>query len=378
MNWFFWTFYLLANIYFLQESHASTTTKANRLYSRLNGVAPSKERLDEMKAMIAANNPKGAALKAIEDKHFYNTFLKNWLKNWSNVERTSRVPLNDYVATAIGMIRDDIPFDQVLYGDHLYIGSTNAVTLTPYSKTDNKHYEEIERNRLILKDVLVKVSQSQTTGITDTAGVLTTRAAGSAFFSAGTNRRMTRFTFMNYLCRDFEAVHDVNVPDYHVRRDVERNPGGDSRVYKTQCVGCHAGQDALGGAFAYFDFVNNEVKYTPGVVVAKINKNNKYNEGWVTTDDSFENLWADGQNANLGWPEVRSGNGARQLGMMIARSRAFSECMAFRTYEAVCFHRPNTKFERSEIKRLADLFQQNENYNMKNLITETAVSCLGE
>ncbi len=374
MNRYILTLLLLG----MQTSYASDTSKAYRLYSRLNGITPTKARLDEMKSMIAVKNPKGAALKAMEDKHFYNTFLKNWFKSWSNVERTARVPLNDYVATAIGIIKDDIPFDQVLYGDHLYIGSTTTVTLTPYSKTDNKHYEEIDRNQLSLKDTLVKVSQSQTTGISDTAGVLTTRAAGSAFFSAGTNRRMTRFTFMNFLCRDFEAVHDVNVPDYHVRRDVERNPGGDSRVYKSQCVGCHAGQDALGGAFAYFDFNNNELKYTPGVVVAKINKNNKYSEGWVTADDSFENLWAEGQNANLGWPEVRSGNGARQFGMMISRSRAFSECMAFRAYEAVCFHRPNTTFERSEIKRLADLFQQNENYNMKNLIAETAISCLGE
>lgn len=110
-----------------------------------------------------------------------------------------------------------------------------------------------------------------------------------------------------------KLVHDINIADFHVRRDVERNPGGDSRTYRNQCVGCHAGQDGLGGAWAYFDFVDNEVKYTPGTVVAKINKNVLYKDGFVTTDDEWVNLWKEGQNASLGWPEKTTGKGAREL-----------------------------------------------------------------
>ncbi len=37
-------------------------------------------------------------------------------------------------------------------------------------------------------------------------------AAAEAFFSAGTNRRMWRFTAINYLCRDMEQLHDVTRP----------------------------------------------------------------------------------------------------------------------------------------------------------------------
>lgn len=331
-----------------------------------------------MDALIKNGKVKEAALKAIDNKNFYDLTLKNWVKRWTNAEDSPRVQLNDYVATVIGIIRDDIPFDQVLYGDHLYIAAPTVTTVAAYTKKNNDHYIGLEDKFISLKDNLVKVTQSEVNGIADTAGVLTTRAAGLAFFSAGTNRRMTRYTFMNYLCRDFEALHDINISDYHVRRDVERNPGGDSRTYKNQCVGCHAGQDALGGAWAYFDFSNGEVQYTPGKVVGKINKNVLYDKGYLTTNDEWINLWAQGQNATLGWPTTTSGKGARTLGMMLSRTRAFSECMSTRVFELVCMRKPKVAQEKKEIKQLADKFQANANYNMKNLFAETSSLCLGE
>lgn len=361
------------------DIHADARSQAYRIHNRLASVPPETAILNQMETFIKNGNPKEAALLALENKNFYDLTLKNWIKKWTNVDNSSRVPLNDYTATAIGLIRDNIPFDQVLYGDHLYIASSDTpVTLPPYNKKDNVLYINFEKNFLSLKDYLVRVSQSQTTGITDTAGVLTTRAAGSAFFSAGTNRRMTRYTFINYLCRDFEAVHDINIPDYHVRRDVERNPGGDSRTYRNQCVGCHAGQDGLGGAWAYFDFLDNEVKYTEGVVAPKINKNILYSDGFVTTNDEWINLWAEGQNANLKWPEKTSGKGAREFGMMISRSRAFAECMSSRVFELVCIRKPKLESEKIQIRRLADLFQSNNQFNMKNLFAETSTLCMGQ
>lgn len=358
---------------------ATSKMKAYKIYNRLAGVPPVPSVLAEINELVAANKLKEAALRAMDDSSFYNLTLKNWIKPWTNVDKTNRVLLNDYVATTIGIIRDNIPFDQVMYGDHLYIAGTGTPgTIPVYDKKTNTHYQRLEESRVSLKDYLVRVSQSKTTGITDTAGVLTTRAAGLAFFSAGTNRRATRFTFMNFLCRDFEALHDINIPDYRVRRDVERDPGKDSRTYRNKCVGCHAGQDALGGAFAYFDFVNGELVQTDGVVVPKINKTNAYNEGWVTRDNSWINTWADGQNANLGWPSKTTGNGVRELGVMLSRSRAFSECMSSKVYELVCLRPPSTEEDKKEMRRLADTFQQNENYNMKNLIAETAASCVKE
>lgn len=357
---------------------ADSRMKAYKLYNRLAGVPPLPAVLTEVEKLVKAGKLKDAALKAMENSKFYDITLKNWIKPWTNVDKTNRVMLNDYTATAIGIIRDDIPFDQILYGDILYVGGNETLGQIPlYDKKKNDHYQKLEQSNASLKDNLVKVTQSITTGIKDTAGVLTTRAAGEAFFSAGTNRRATRFTFINYLCRDFEALHDINISDYHVRQDVERTPGGDSRTYHNKCVGCHAGQDALGGAFAYFDFVNGQVVYKPGVVSPKINKNvGNAGVGWITKDDSWVNTWAEGQNANLGWPDKVSGNGVRELGVMISRSRAFSECMSTKVYELVCLRTPLVADDKKAMRKLADIFQKNENYSMKNLIAETASVCV--
>lgn len=358
---------------------SNTRMRAYKIYNRLAGVPPVPAVLDQMDSLVKNGKAKDAALRAMDDNNFYNLTLKNWIKPWTNVEITSRVPLNDYVATAIGMIRDNIPFDQILYGDHLYVAAPSTpAKISVFDKKNNNHYQNLEDSKVSLKDYLVRVSQSSTTGIKDTAGVLTTRASGLAFFSAGTNRRATRFTFMNFLCRDFEALHDINIPDYHVRRDIERNPGGDSRTYRNKCVGCHAGQDALGGAFAYFDFVNGELVYTDGVVAPKINKNVSFADGWVTKDNSWINTWAEGQNANLGWPSKTSGNGVRELGIMLSRSRAFSECISTKAFELVCLRTPATETDKKQMRMLADIFQKDENYNMKNLIAETAAACVEE
>src|SRR5690606_20299987 len=86
-----------------------------------------------------------------------------------------------------------------------------------------------------------------------TAGVLTTRAAAKAFFIAGTNRAMFRFTLLNHLCRDLEQVHDTSLVPDRIRQDVSRSPGGDSRVFLNSCMGCHNGRDPRAQAFASYD-----------------------------------------------------------------------------------------------------------------------------
>jgi hypothetical protein len=87
-----------------------------------------------------------------------------------------------------------------------------------------------------------------------TAGVITTRAAARAFFSAGTNRAMFRFTLINHMCNDLEQVADVSLPPDRIRQDVSRSPGGDSRVFLNNCVGCHTGMDPMTQAFAYYNY----------------------------------------------------------------------------------------------------------------------------
>ena len=163
----------------------------------------------------------------MENSAFYDVTLKNFAAPWTNRDQSVFVPLNDYTATVIGMIRDDVPFNTLLSADILYIGNS-GLGLTPYSMTNNLHYEELEQSGLSLKDNLVQTSQTAVTDLppSGVAGIITTRTAAEAFFVAGTNRAMFRFTMINHMCRDMEEVKDITLAPDRIRQDVSRSPGG--------------------------------------------------------------------------------------------------------------------------------------------------------
>ncbi|HXH75004.1 MAG TPA: hypothetical protein VNJ08_08565 [Bacteriovoracaceae bacterium] len=353
---------------------AGPREQAFKLHNRLTGVPPKPDVLLVMEDHIRSGEPERAAEVAVQDPRFYNIVLKNWIKPWTNRERTNRVELNDYVATVLGVIRDDIPFDRILYDDIIY--TVNDTTAPAYSNTSNAHYSNVESRNVDLEANLIGQTQSTLTGLPATSGVITTRAAGAAFYSAGTNRRINRFTFINYLCKDYEDLHDITIPDYRVRRDVERNPGGDSRTYKNKCVGCHAGQDALAGAFAHYDFVDNGLVYTPLKVVTKMNHNNYYPEGFVTSTDSWINTWATGQNAVLGWRGATQGNGVKSLYQMFAKSKAFSQCMSKKVFELVCLKEAINPDDKAAVETNAAAFEKDNQYNLKKLIVRTSARCV--
>lgn len=378
--------------------------KAWEIHNRLTGVPPAQNSttLNDMESAINANpglvGLENAAQIAIQNRYFYDLVLKNWFKPMSNREKAKNVPLNDMVATLIGAVRDsDLngkPFIRALYDDLVYVGPSMGNQNFNFRRNSNAHYQEMENRRLSMKDVLVEKMQSvviQTEnsiqdnnrrdvvnilagGRNGSAGIFSSRAAGEAYFSAGTNRRQTRYAFMNFLCKDFEDVHDTIVPDFRVRRDVARDPGGDSRTYKNSCVGCHAGQDALGGAWAHYDFSGGRTRYTSGVQ-SKMNRDPLFDDGFVTTNDSWMNLWATGQNAALGWRGPQSGNGASELGQMLSKSRAFSLCMAKKVYKLVCIKSPGEEDDQF-IDSMADELEQNDQYNMKNLFVKTTAKCI--
>jgi hypothetical protein len=371
---------LLLCLIFSSSIMAGPREQAFVLHNRIAGVPPQKAVLDEMETLIAQGRKVDAARVAMRNPLFYNLVIKNWVKPWTNEEFNNKVPLNDYVATVIGVIRDDVSFDELLYGDFVYAASDDFYDndSDDYSNESNRHYERLESQNRDLSTLLERRTQTDNSEITDVAGVLTSRASGNSFFNMGTNRAITRFTFINYLCRDFEDVHDINIPDYRIRRDVSRAPGGDSRVYRNKCAGCHAGQDALGGAFAYFDWNGRRLVHTPGQVANKINRNNNFNDGFVVEDDYWINLWSQGQNSSLGWRGIQEGNGINSFGKMISRTKAFSQCMAKKTFEQFCLKEVVTSEEQELVNKLANNFEVNGSYNMKDLIANTAVSCMGE
>jgi len=143
---------------------AAAIEQARRMHDRLTGVPPTSSTvpadsvLDAMAGHIQAGNPEVAARLVMETnpnnvldvngvtvdnskskKAFYSTSLKNFVTPWTNIEESAHEPLNDYTATVIGIIRDGLPFTEVLYGDYIYIGVGGT-----YSPVNNTHYENLE------------------------------------------------------------------------------------------------------------------------------------------------------------------------------------------------------------------------------------------
>ncbi len=299
---------------------ANDRDKAKRIHDRIAGVPPSEAILNQMEALVAADNPLGAALIATQAPSFYNVTLKNMAVPWTNRDQSVFVPLNDYVATFIGMVRDDVAFNTALSADLTY--TVSGVTPAA-SATSNAHYENAENNAVNLFAALTPTTQSSVLGIpaAATAGFLTSRASSEAFFVDGTNRAMFRFTMMNHMCRDMEQVHDTSLPPDRIRQDVSRSPGGDSRMFLNNCIGCHSGMDPFAQAFAYYDYDNGtadapgsmRLVYTPGVVHSKyFNNNTNFAPGFITPDDAWENRWREGQNSLLGWSASLPGSGQRR------------------------------------------------------------------
>jgi len=364
---------------------AGPREQARRMHDRLVGVPPSDTILSEMETLIGTNQAIAAAYKAMENPVFYNSSLKNFVTPWTNEAQTIFAPLNDYSATAIGMIRDDVRFDRVLTSDMIYVGAPGVVE-TPYSHTDNDHYEELEESRADLSNpaVLQAVSQSGLPGAqlpsSATAGVLTTRAAGEAFFRAGTNRRMFRFAAMNYICRDLEQLKDSTRPTDRIRQDVSRSPGGDSSVFLNSCSGCHSGMDPMAQSFAYYqwDDEDERVIYSAGQVQPKFLINGgAFPLGFITPDDSWTNYWRNGPNASLGWGgSAGSGSGAKSMGAEIASSRAFAVCQVEKVFSHVCLRGVSSQADRDEVERIADVFVAN-TFSMKRVFAEVATACMG-
>ena len=356
--------------------------QAKRIHDRIAGVPPTEAVLNTMEALIVGGDAAGAAREAMKARTFYTTTLKNWVTPWTNRDQTVFAPLNDYTATVIGMVRDDVDFRQVLSGDILYVGGSG---LPAYSPASNDLYQQMEDQDVDLSSasVLVASTQSSHTGLpaAATAGVITTRGAAQAFFVAGTNRAMFRFTMINHMCKDMEQVHDVNLPPDRIRQDVSRSPGGDSRLFLNGCIGCHSGMDPLAQAFAYYNYneTSGRIEYTDGQVQPKylINMDN-FKPGYVTRSDGWNNYWRQGANTVLGWNGSLpgSGNGAKSMGTELANSYQFARCQVEKVFKTVCLHPPVDGADRSKVNDIINVFR-NGGFKMKDVFAETAAYCKG-
>jgi hypothetical protein len=359
--------------------------QATRMYNRIAGVPPTAAVLTNMMATDAVS----AALIATQDTAFYNNTIRNLAAPWTNRDQSVFVPLNDYTATVVGMVRDDVPFNTLLSADLVYIADA-ASGVPAYSATSNDMYQTMDDNNVDLKAHLVSSTQSALSGIpaAATAGVMTTRGAASAFFINGTNRAMFRFTMLNHLCNDLQTVMDITRPPDRIRQDVTRSPGGVSTLFLNNCIGCHSGMDPMAQAFAYYNFNNidpttastmGQIVYTAGQVQPKyfINKTN-FPQGYSTPDDGWTNRWRTGPNEILGWSGSLpgSGNGAKSLGQELESSATFASCQVTRVFKYVCLRAPNTPADFTQVNSMIASFQAHQ-YKLRQPFAEAAAYCMG-
>lgn len=362
---------------------AGPREQAKRIHDRLAGVPPSDTVLAQMETAIQGGDPQSAAYVAMDNVNFYNVTLKNFAAPWTNRDRSVFVPLNDYIATVIGMIRDDVPFNTLLSADLAYVGSPGVVSSTP-ARNNNNHFEELEANSVNLRDDLVSVPQSSINGLPSgaTAGVITSRAASEAFFVAGTNRAMFRFTLLNHMCNDLEQVRDFYLSPDRIRQDLSRSPGGDSRLFLNNCVGCHTGMDPMAGAYAYYNYNEDTgaLEYTAGNVQPKyFNNDLNFPQGYRTVDDHWENYWREGQNQYMGWDPSLAGEGygAKSLGEELGNSYAFAACQVKKVFRSVCLRSPENSSDRNAVVGITNTFRTT-GYRMKQVFADVAVHCMGQ
>jgi hypothetical protein len=374
----------------LSASAAAAINKdqAKRIYDRVAGVPASDSVLTSMTSMSANQ----AALLATQDPAFYNNTVRNLATPWTNRDQTVFAPLNDYTATVIGMVRDDVPFNTLLSADLIYVADA-AAGVPAYSISNNDMYQALDSDGADLSVHLKSSAQSAVTGLPTaaTAGVLTTRAAANAFFMDGTNRRMFRFTMMNHLCADLQTIPDTTRPPDRIRQDVTRSPGGDSGLFLNNCIECHSGMDPMAQAFAYYNFSYDvttdpngdagKIVYTAGQVQPKYFINNtNFPQGYVTPDDRWDNHWRAGVNSLLGWNTALNqsggGNGAKSLGQELENSDAFANCQVSRVFKYVCFRAPSDAADHTQVATMIASFKSN-NYSLRQVFADAAVYCMG-
>jgi len=194
---------------------------------------------------------------------------------------------------------------------------------------------------------------------------------------------MFRFTLLNHMCMDLEQVKDTTRSPDRIRQDVSRSPGGDSRIFNNNCVGCHSGMDPLAQAFAYYNYNEGTgaMEYTPGAVQPKYFINGEtFAPGYVTPDDGWDNYWRVGPNQLLGWDNnlPGSGNGAKSMGEELAGSRVFAACQVKKAFRLACLRDPIDAGDRAQVDSMTNTFMTSGNYLMKPVFAEAAAYCMGD
>ncbi|OQW52130.1 MAG: hypothetical protein A4S09_08960 [Proteobacteria bacterium SG_bin7] len=354
------------------ENLSASQVYTQKLYIRMTGVTPNIGNLKfgRMVKLVQQNKIDDALKMMMAEDGFLQVRIRNFAAPFSSKDYSTLEPLNDLQALIIGIIRDDLDARLILTGDIRYSG-TEKYGLPEISMKNNDHYVAFESANLSFSSDLKKYDQ-QWPNFDEAAGALTTRAWAKINFDMGTNRRNVPNSFNVFLCSHIDSWKTRGVPDVYVRRDVTRNNAGDPAVYQNFCRNCHGLMDGMGGAFAKFDFTDGSIQFKKNGVMEKMNQHAEvYPEGYVTTDDSWENMLHYNPSISFGWRSPMKGQGIKQFAEMLAQSKAYSQCLVKKVYQEIC----GTSILETAPELLEPLrtkFESN-GYKIRSLISNIAV-----
>lgn len=383
--------------------------EAKRLLERIAGtkVPGDHELLPKIKSFINAGKWYDAAEVAMEHPGFLNVTVKQMAMKMSTRDESIQTGLNDFVATFVGIIRDDKDARTLLTGNFQYIGDYKKAPDNIFIRSEyndhivksNSHFIDLDNPKIDLGKILMPIEgqlilQNSTNKVvynSDPAGVLTSRAFIGAHTDAGTNRRPVEFTFREFMCIPIEEWADTAVSDSRIGRDIDRYPGGDHTKFQVSCKGCHTVMDGFRGAFAKWNWgvasgnlrypSNRDVQLNSsgnviGGIEGKLNGNSTvFPNGYITTDNSFvNNARGPANEKRFGWRgKADSGYGVKDFGAMVSNSTRFSECMVKRVFESVCRKEISFDDKLDFLKHYAERFEQ-QKYSLKSLYKMVAVT----
>lgn len=322
-------------------SEASPVSEAQRMRAlrfmeRLIGIRPHHDRyrvvVDEVATLLEQGELQKAAATTLNQSGLEEAFLsltiRDWATRFTNAEQSSfslaqsgGYEDSDVLGFVTGLVRQNRDARDLLMGDMTYL----------YRSSNRSSNFSLEQQ--VAPIAFEKFNPFGQADLEDDAyagaGIFLSGDWATAFYMGGTNRRAVKATLEIFLCRPIESFMDFGISDHWVRRDVDRHPGGSYQTYRKRCVGCHAGMDALGGAFARIDGGEDRVFYGDEVQ-PKMNQNKKvFPSGNTVKDDSWENFWIKSS-------PIKKGRGIQQFGKMVAQSSEFPGCMAKSVYEKLC------------------------------------------
>jgi len=291
-------------------SHAQAISEnrylARKIYNRLTGtnLPIDHPTLTEMESHIFENNLFAAAEVATRDKNFFNITVRDFASQMSTRDETIKEEFNDFTATVMGVVRDNISAKELLVGNFYYAARAN-ITLANVQEFNrpiedflesNNHYRTIDRivtgdngayysldenlpnnngiyRKVYPHEILDRVDGQMAMGMANNAnrgtveahpnpaGVITSRTFMAAHAFDGTNRRIVEYIFRSFTCLGIENVADNENPTDMIGRDVSREPGGENDEFKNSCQSCHTQMDSLRPAFARVNYEGNVVRW---------------------------------------------------------------------------------------------------------------------